>query len=183
MENKDLQINQQQLSYVISGILILSFFIFLSGYYWGKKSAIEVWTDQLKAESLADKLYCAFCSFNETTDEYISQANTESIAQAVKIHEDFNKIQGKENKKSYYAQLAGFNSLKRAQNCIEKLKSYNVKLVERKSKTSKGKLYKWYQIVTESTDNLEELNKQVEIIKKVAKLKNPIIATLDTTQK
>ena len=102
---KQVQLDQQQISYIVATALMGSFFIFMAGYYWGKKNALEPVTEQFTSDSLADKIYCALCSEEKKVEDLVEDT-----------HET------KEEKKSYYyAQLAGFGSLKAAQKCSEKL--------------------------------------------------------------
>lgn len=184
--SKELQLSQQQLSHVVASLLLMAFFIFMAGYYWGKRNTIEPISD-----SLADQVSYGFCSLydfqgdsNEDGSETKEEPSAEALPQSsidLKSHsqdvENNGIIEVKQAKKaqdSYYAQLFGANSLKRAQACAGMLKQrgFDVVVATRTSKTASGKEMAWYQVVTAPMHDKELLEEQVEQMKKIAKLKD-----------
>lgn len=257
LQRKALQLDQQQVSYIVAGLLMMAFFIFIAGFYWGKKNAIEPLADQLASDSLADKIYYAFCSNCENfadkddaeadrseidqpadsrSDENAieqrtinSISNTTMIAQAnssqasanigkpkniqpqtagvvvnsvvgrskeintemnglvinagmPNLHESApaepgDAVDTAQQKEFYYAQLAGFGSKKAAQSCVDKLaqKKFEAKVVERVSKSNKGKIRKWYQVVSYPFESREKLLNSINSVKSL-KLQSSVIA-------
>ncbi len=49
-------------------VFMCSFFIFIAGYYWGKKAAIENLLDACQQEQLSDKIAYSLCSIYEMQD-------------------------------------------------------------------------------------------------------------------
>ena len=72
----------------------------------------------------------------------------------------------------YYAQLAGFASLRSAEKFVERAASKNITVLvhERLSHTSAGRSVVWYQVVTENYENRDALNSVVGILTKEEKL-------------
>ena len=62
-------LNQRQLSLLVAGLLALSFFIFISGYFLGKKRAAEEFSYKADQESLADQIYSSMCVLYDAKDE------------------------------------------------------------------------------------------------------------------
>lgn len=46
----------KQFGHLISAIILLVFFAFVAGYYWGKKSTFSEIKDTLEIETVADKI-------------------------------------------------------------------------------------------------------------------------------
>lgn len=176
---KNIKLNQKQISYAAAMWLMLSFFIFIAGYYWGKKSTFDPISEQIAYSSLADKVYYAFCALNENEQESESeQESDEAIVNENNNNEiisENGKI-NKENQKAYYALLSGFGTINAAKAYAQKLlnKDFAVRVLERKSRTASGKLRKWYQVATAPMNNKEELEKIIDSIKVVMPLKGVI---------
>ncbi len=178
MEFEKFQLTPKQISHLAAGFVLISFFIFISGYYWGKKNGINSLTEQLEAESMSDKMYSAICSINDVAD--IDKEDVEDVGE-VEIDNNSQvaskKVESKQSLKPlYYAQLAGFGTIKAAQECEKNLalRGFAVKTVER----SGGKR-NWYQVVTYAEHDKEKLAQQVEQIKKIAHIKDVSISTID----
>lgn len=58
-------ISHQQLSNAAALMLLCAFFIFLTGFFWGKKSASPQMKDELASFSFADTLYTVFSAVRE----------------------------------------------------------------------------------------------------------------------
>ncbi len=176
-EYKDLRLNEQQLSHIVAALLLVAFFIFIGGYYWGKKSALEPFADQLESDSLADKVSYAFFTLydqQEQDDEEAIQKEQDAgdIAQAVSPEPQENKVdelvqEAQASKGLYYAELAGFGTAKAAQACVDQLrkKGFRVRSVMRESKNAHGKIITWYQVLTEPSESEEKLLRILEELK------------------
>ena len=83
------------------------------------------------------------------------------------------------NGREYYAQLVGFSSQQAAQQFVKKLATRDITahIKQRPSKTAKGRTVYWYQVITESFTNKEELLKLVDTIKHREKLHDVRIIT------
>lgn len=133
---------------LLVALMLLFLCIFVAGYYWGKKSAIERFMKDLDQESFADKIYTSMCSWEDSSDE--SKEKEE-------INDDSISSEGSEegslsysSERHFIAQLAGFGSQKTAQAYQIRLQKKGVPahVVERHSSTAQGKKRTWYQVVT-----------------------------------
>lgn len=61
-----LYITSRQVSLLFSALLLLIFFIFIGGYFFGKRKALEDYSQHLDQQSLADKIYFSICSLYDT---------------------------------------------------------------------------------------------------------------------
>lgn len=194
----ELQFTQQQISYVIASLLLIFFFIFMAGYYLGKKNAIEAFAGQFESESLADKISYAFCSNYDykgdqseyNSNEQIVNKDQKNIIESEEkttctpiTKNEVNNIESSNIK--YLAELAGFGTWNNAHN-YEKILSkngYKVNIITRRSKTLKGKEIKWYQAITETYNNQNELLETIKKIKKVAPIKDVKVVIIDKQRK
>lgn len=183
-----LQLTQQQISQMLALSLVVTFFVFMAGFYWGKKSVIEPYIEQVSSDSLSDKVSYAFCTLYdaEEEDEAESKEDTQGELNVSDNAVDQDAVQSSKLPISpdnqdiplFVAQIAGFGTKRAAERCLENLKNngFAVTMKSRKSETSKGKEIIWYQVVTEPVEDREQLSKLVDQIKKVAKVKDvPII--------
>jgi hypothetical protein len=74
----------------------------------------------------------------------------------------------------YSAQLAGFGVKQRADEFAARVKKLGlrVRVVRRVSKSSRGKILVWYQVVTESYHKESELQRLINIVSKAEHIKN-----------
>jgi hypothetical protein len=68
-ENSSLIITYAQLQGVVVIIFIGMVFIFIAGYFWGKKSSQEELIKNYEQEAFADKVYTSLCSLCESLEE------------------------------------------------------------------------------------------------------------------
>jgi hypothetical protein len=184
-----LALTARQISLLSSGILLSCFFIFISGYFLGKKNASEQFLYKIEQESLADQIYSSMCILSDK-DEIESNEDgdaNESDGEETENEQDSTTIQADNSQVAenqeikltpqvkgplYFAQLAGFGSQETANKFALKLKAqgYPVTVVERSSKTAKGKTVFWYQVVTEKFEKKDDLITLVNTIKKSERL-------------
>lgn len=191
-----LYIPSRQLSWLVSGLLLLSFFIFMGGYFLGQKKVLEEFSAKLEQDSLSDKIYSSLYALYDTQGEESSddqaessddsvdqtkksesgESNSASIAQLNKTEQE-NKTPAATT--NYYAQLAGFASAKPAYALAERLNQTNKIAIVKKheSKSSKGQIRYWYQVVTKPFDTKETLQQVVQQIKQKEHLKDIRIVT------
>ena len=173
-------LTRRQISIFASFFILLCFVIFTIGYFWGKSTALEVYSKKIKQEEFADQfthkavsLFSneAINSINNKISETEEQKGNIPVKLVEKRDEDILIVQEKKTDKNYYAQLIGFGTLKHAQNFVDRLslKGYHVLLKKRESRTAKGKIIKWYQVETERYNNKDEL---MEVVGKIRKLEN-----------
>jgi len=194
MEKKGIFLTNRHVSWVLSFFIISSFFIFISGYFLGKKKAVEKFYSKIDQESLADHIYYSVCSIYDA-DECVKQESTEDSShltvfennnsgmQATKKVSEAEDVQSqkkdsttdnqKASNESFYAELIGFGTVRAANNFAQKLKrqGFSVVVKRRISRTAKKKRITWYQVVTEKFDNKSDLIAFVDIIKDKEKLK------------
>lgn len=154
--NSTLYISNRQVSWVIALLILLSFFIFIAGYFLGQRTYQEATGSEKTASVLTqDALVC-------------SPTLIEGALQQELSPEQF-----------YKAQLIGFGTLRAAQQFVDRLQQKNmpVRVQERHSKTAQGKEVIWYQVTTELFSDKHELTAFVERIKKEERLKDIRIVT------
>ncbi len=187
--NKRMEISQQQVSVVAATCLMLAFFVFIAGVFWGKKSILEISPAQLTSDSFADTIYDTFWMAPEerkivpeqksreeldSCSQLDKDSSNESESQINELNEQENEIQENQVKEElYYAQFGGFNTLQEAQNCSQKLVARGIQArpLERLSKTGAGEARIWYAVVTEATVNKNELALTINRIKRMLKVK------------
>lgn len=158
----------------IAVFLISAFFIFMAGYFWGKKSIVEHLANQFDQESFGDKIYASMCSLYD--NGYDGAESSESIENDQDMQDqDEEKLKNQSNgngsleqlaeetkpQHTHYAVLTGFGSRKAAENYYNHLKRQYIdaEIIERNSVSSKGLTRTWYQVIVRSADKnaLEEL--------------------------
>lgn len=200
-------LSNRHLSWAISIILLMSFFLFITGYFLGKKQAVDHISYKIDQESLTDHVYSSMYALYDSKAPNASSDNIEpgeeiEIAEAdsateeaildqaidtaaqVKINENGSEqssefVAEQKDGHEYYAQLVGFSSQQAAQQFIKKLalRDITAHIKQRPSKTAKGRTVYWYQVITESFTNKEELLKLIETIKHREKLHDVRIIT------
>lgn len=158
------------------GLLLTVFFIFMAGYYWGKKQAVEQLAVQFSQDSFADKVYASLCSLydiSEEGDKDKEEGDAEfEIETEASEASDNNEVVA-EKQLLYNAQLTGYANFTQADAYCKKLiaKNIPVAIVTRISNNSKGKKATWYQVVTQPLP-LEKLDPIIEYLKKNDRLKD-----------
>lgn len=149
-------------NYIISGIILTSFFIFVSGYYLGKKTGHENGENQQNGQLLSDKT------------EYILFKNkiVENNQKPIEIEPENTENQ----EELFIAELAGFSSIKSAKTCMNKLEQREVfaQLITRNSRTNSGKNKAWYQIVS-SPMSKKKINEELKKCNNIIKLSQVIL--------
>lgn len=195
-----LVLDRKSVSRIIASMLLLGFFVFIAGYFLGKKKAIETFAAKVEQESFADQITY---SLNTLYDE--KQPHT--IIQEVEVEEDIDAeilgaipqlpVQAKAVQKPseaatsmqptqskpavapkpvvsdmrYQAQLAGGNK-KNMQAFADRLAKHGipVEIKRRVSKTAKGDTIIWHQAVSAPYMDKQALELLVDRVKKIEKI-------------
>lgn len=150
MRMHSLTITHKHLSYCVALLIMGYLFTFIAGYYWGKKTTTENFIEQSGQDALADKVYSSMCSLYdviEKENDADAPENGDAQEAAVPVAEVVNKAQ----ESRYYAKLIGFGSKNSATAYVQRLaqRGIIVNIVERQSKSARGKTQIWYQVVTQ----------------------------------
>lgn len=180
-DNQGLFIPNRQLSIVVAVFLFLAFSLFMTGYFLGKKKAVEQFTQEMQQDAFADKIYTTVLSTQpaqeseQPTSDALLVANVEDIVAPSPLisHEEIaaTEVAVIEDAHLYYAQLIGFGTEKAAQSFVKKLaaKGIETEVKKRASKTVKGQPSYWYQVVTTQYANKNDL---VALVDRLAKEEN-----------
>lgn len=188
-----MHLTKKEVSVISFTFVIISILTFIVGYFWGKQSVIDGFTQKTSQESFNDKVdylltMQSFVAKNggqilesaEEEKEAIEpvQTETELIVEVKPIEtiKKSEKIVSSSQKKTtmHFAALAGFGKKNQAQQMVDRLKQRNIDVLlkTRVSKSASGKASKtWYQVVTPKFDNLEDVHDLVDSILRSEKIK------------
>ena len=167
MNKNDLIITRRQASFLSAGLLILFTAFFIVGYIIGQRKALNEFNDRLQDESFSDRVrYSLNSSYGSSPMNEVDSSDSE-----VELDPQSSEAQQKQNK-IYSAQLFGCGTLKAAQAFVNRVKKLGINtfIKEKKSKSAKGKIVRWYQLVTKDYDNKEDLQKDLDKIQITEKL-------------
>lgn len=178
-DNQGLFIPNRQLSVIVATILLLAFFVFMTGYFLGKKKVVEQFTQEMHQDAFADKIYTTVLSTQENQQlennallvTHVDDAVVESPSAIENIAlVDLAPVVS-DTTQRYYAQLIGFGTEKAAQLFVDKLlaKGIETEVKKRVSKTVKGRTSYWYQVVTVYYSNKNDV---VDLVARLAKEEN-----------
>ena len=167
----------QHLGWVLASVILFNVCSFAIGYFWGKRAGAQEWSTAISRDAFADQIYNSLCLAAvgddlEKDDDPDGQENADTEVVAQPGDAEVAPEMGLEMKTQYYAQLAGFSSLRNAEAFVARLnkKQIHALIKERVSKSSKGRSVTWYQVVTEPYEDQDALNSVVAILKKEEKL-------------
>lgn len=179
-------LGSQHVGWVVAAVFMVNAACFIVGYFWGKRAGAQEWCTVITRDAFADQIYNSLCSaaLADDTQENVNSDNEEAGSESPDSdgeQEDENESDdagGINMKAQYYAQLAGFSSLRRAEAFVVRLNKRKIPVLikERVSKSSKGRPVRWYQVVTEPYEDQDALNSVVAILKKEEKLRDVRIA-------
>ena len=183
-DNRIITLSSRHMSWLLVGIIVIALGSFGGGYFWGEKKSAERFLKRIGQEVLSDEVYSSVCSLGDTANEEIdegevtvAQLDTSQDSTVESIKEDQEEREAQE---TYYAQLIGYGTLKRAKKFVEKLtnEGFAVHIRERKSKSTRGKVISWYQVVTDPYVDQTKLIEMVEVVKKQERLHDVRIVTV-----
>ena len=182
----------RQLSLATTIILAICFFIFIGGYFLGKKRAAQEFSYRIDQESLADQIYSSMCVLYENKDESEEmdqspqESSSDSISEAPEAivpKSEFQDVAGASTQESitgprFRAVIAGFpaSDVNAAKDLVARLTSNNcpAELIERFSRTG-SKTIVWYQVVTKLYPTAQEVETIKPLIAKLAHVKEKSI--------
>ena len=183
--NKLLYITSRQVSWLAASIILLSFFVFIAGYFLGQRKALEQFTQSIEQDAFADHIYSNMCALYDTQsgsklvpNEQVMQSENQEQKEPAN-QAKIKTVEQKIPEKRYYAQLIGLGTSRASHRFVERLqqKNMSVKVKERHSKTAQGKKIIWYQVITDTFSNKNDLLAFVEKIKKEERLKDIRLVT------
>src|SRR6266403_1787827 len=81
-DNRGLFIPNRQLSIVVAVFLFLTFSIFMTGYFLGKKKAVEQFTHEIQQDAFADKVYATVLATEPIQENQLQAIDTLLVANA-----------------------------------------------------------------------------------------------------
>lgn len=190
-KNTSLVLNKKHLSHIVSLLLIVAFLIFFIGYFLGKHKAIQEISDVNKQDFFSDQMHYAFQRLHvtekpdhEACDPIISSQQAVLTDETITSSKFVNNGR-KQNGECYYAQLISFGTQKGAQEFVNRLQrnGINTTIIKHKAQVpnSSGitRIIHWYQVVTDSYCNQEELKYYIAGIQKIVKLNDVRIVKVD----
>ncbi len=187
LTNNGFFLSKQHMSWVLSGIILICFFIFIAGYFMGQQKAIEQFSTSVDQESLADKIYSSLYSVYDnkgiTTaqDQESGEAGAETTEETAQEDNQSPKLTelNQPAAQQFYAELAGFGAHKNATIFANKLQNKGIaaNVRTRYSRTVRGKKIAWYQVITDNHTSQEQLELLVARLKQEERLKDVHIVT------
>jgi predicted phage tail protein len=181
-DSSGLYLTNRHMSWLLSFLLFFSFFVFMVGYFLGKKVATQELMQEIEESSLEDAhAVMSYQQDTATENQKVATHDTMVTAQKEVIQEKKEEptapvapaIQriaemSQQPVTRYYAELIGFGTQQAAQSFAEKLqrKGVPVEVKKRSSKSAKGRLITWYQIVTKPYSDKKEIT---QLVKKVCR--------------
>lgn len=77
MDKNGIFLTNRHISLVVAALMILSFFVFLSGYFFGKKKTVDKFYNKVDQESLADHVFYSVCANYGAEEVDENQESTE----------------------------------------------------------------------------------------------------------
>lgn len=199
-EYKGLCVTNRSVSLAVAGALLCLVSVFLVGFFAGQRSATQHFIDRAGQGAFADHIYAAMCGLSGASEQQDEAANAEggeADADEEQSPEDSGVVTGdevtggvkesvsvgapeaasdeteiSESCSKYYAQLIGFGTAKAAQDYVNRLKKKGIPVFvqKRHSRSAKGRLVTWYQVVTENFRDEEKLQALIARLKQEEKL-------------
>jgi hypothetical protein len=193
--DRGLYVPNRQLSFIVAGLLFLFFATFMAGYFYGKKNVVAQLGEKAQQELFADQVYSSMLINQKEDMQPISESvlitDAIDLSESIPLDVETKFEQIAVNEKAelceqiskiapagYYAQLIGFGTEKAAHSFVQKLskKGIDTEVKKRSSKTAKGNISYWYQVVTTVYTDKNRLTELVERIAKEENIKDATIA-------
>lgn len=174
-----LALDRTSVSRMVAASSMVFFFVFITGYFWGKKHAAEAFTTAVTQEAITDRMQMAFASIDSNISDLEVATVSDNVSplpseiETVGNEENILKREPAPEGKTYYAQLVGFGAARNAKRFVQKLADRGITQINMTSRTSRmrnGKKRTWYQVVTAPFDDHAQLVSLVDRIKEVEKL-------------
>lgn len=195
-------LSRRQASMIMASMVIVSLFIFITGYFLGKRTVIQDFSSNVTQSALHDQIDYLLTtqSLQSSKDDETSlddeqelqepESAQESMQLPTRIdapkHEtshnsstvqDVNKeeaINDDAKSSSQYACLIGFGTKPAANAFVARLKKHNVPVILKTviSKTASGKARTWFQAITPTYDSAQELQAVVNKVKRLEHIRD-----------
>lgn len=176
-----LALDRTSVSRMVAASSLLCFFIFVTGYFWGKRHAVESFATAVQQEAMADRLQMSFATMGQDLQEVTPLSHNENLKmvesvsgeQLTENSQSVKALPSAPDGKTYFAQLVGFGVARNAKRFVQKLAKSGITEIEMMSRTSRmrnGKTRTWYQVVTKPFADHEQLAHLVDKIKNIEKL-------------
>jgi len=189
--------SRRWISDVAAGAVLCAFFIFMTGYFIGKRGAVEEVTHHAERDSFADCIYSSFqglrddgkheiVALAQLTDANDGDVVSDSpllagrIAGVATLDEaSFDVADAGDQSTKYYAQLAGFRTAKAASKLSTRLGDRGVpsEVKRRVSRTARGAEHAWYQVITTVYNDRSKLKDVVDRVCREEKINGAQIVT------
>lgn len=192
-ECKGLCVTNRSVSLAVAGAILCLVSVFLVGFFVGQRSAAQQFIDRAGQGAFADHIYAAMCGLSGTSEQQEDVANadggeaeasdegqsqeagnqaTGSVVTTQEPEAVSDETEVSEGGSECYAQLIGFGTAKAAQDYANRLKKKGIPVFvqKRHSRSAKGRLVTWYQVVTEKFRDEEKLQALVARLKEEEKL-------------
>lgn len=201
VDQNGIYISKKQASVTAAILVVLGLLLFIGGYFWGKQSVIDGFTQKTSQESFNDQVdylltMQSFAAKNggimpeelapAESDKEVKQAKVEellsnlpdAVEETVIVKTDLQKPKtemvpaAKPGK--HFAMLAGFGKKASAEQMVQRLKKrkIDVEIKVKSSKSASGKARRaWYQVVTKSYDSVQDVQQIVDKILTFEKIK------------
>ena len=200
--NNNLVIDRTLVSRLTALTLVAGLFLFIAGYFLGKKQGVHEFLKTFEHESFADQIYTAMHTIyppesflaelaaEESADvvdpahpgvflpdQADNNAAYNNVAYTNVVHNNATRA---DQEKGYYANVIGFRTRKAAEHFKERLRKKGIDLIikERQSATLKGKKTIWFQVCTHVYAETLALADVIEHIKKVENIKEISMRTI-----
>lgn len=97
-ESQALMITSRALGLLIAGLIAFTFFVFMAGFFLGKKSVIEQFCQTAAKDSLADQIYSSLCAMPEYKEQNTSSDIDVVVDEEIDTTQDVAQIQDQEQK-------------------------------------------------------------------------------------
>lgn len=182
-------IPKKELSWVVSLALISAFFVFMAGYFWGQRQAISQFLGKLEEESFSDKITYSLYTMNgkylsDTEEDEVEEDQDageetpsdtiEKVEQSDQPTDESKKEEKATSTVTYVAPLVGFGTLHAANTFAHRVKDMgiDVHVKKRISRSPKGRAIAWYQVMTQTYSDKNEIEHIVMRIKDREKIKD-----------
>lgn len=192
-ECKGLCVTNRSVSLAVAGALLCLVSVFLVGFFVGQRSAAQQFIDRAGQGAFADHIYAAMCGLSGTSEQQENVANADggeteasdegqsqeagdevvsAVAPVQTSEATSDETEVSESGSECYAQLIGFGTAKAAQDYANRLKKKGIPVFvqKRHSRSAKGRLVTWYQVVTEKFRDEEKLQALIARLKEEEKL-------------
>jgi septal ring-binding cell division protein DamX len=192
-ECKGLCVTNRSVSLAVAGALLCLVSVFLVGFFVGQRSAAQQFIDRAGQGAFADHIYAAMCGLSGTSEQQEDAANADggeteasdegqlqvtsdevvsAVAPVQTPEATSDETETSESGSECYAQLIGFGTAKAAQDYANRLKKKGIPVFvqKRHSRSAKGRLVTWYQVITEKFRDEEKLQALIARLKEEEKL-------------